>query len=171
MTNKPVFELNKTLYSLSIQLSLNGFSFCIATAEGKIITQEYQSNKDSIYTEQELLALVEHAFQNKPELQAKFAKIEVIYHNNLFALVPHELFDASNKSTYLNYSVKTLVTDYITHDRIEDTDIITVFIPYININNFLLDQLGEFNYQHTSGILVKYALEQSKNQLTEKVYT
>lgn len=171
MTNKPVFELNKTSYSLSIQLGLNGFSFCIATAEGKIITQEQLSNTDGAYSEQELFIAVQKAFNNKPELQAKFNQVEVIYHNDLFAIVPHELFDANNKNTYLNYSVKTLATDYIAHDSIENTGIVTVFIPYININNFLLDQIGEFDYQHTSGLLIKHALEQSKNELTQKVFT
>lgn len=171
MTNKPVFELHKTTYSLSIQLGLNGFSFCIATTEGKIITKEHYSNEDDVFSEQELFTSVENAFQNKPELQAKFNHVEVIYHNDLFTLVPNELFDANNKSTYLNYSVKTLITDYIAHDHIENTDIVTVFIPYININNFLIDQLGEFNYQHTSRLLIKHALEQSNNELNKKVYT
>ena len=171
MTSKPVFELHKTLYSLSIQLGLNGFSFCIATTEGKIISSFNESSKEETYTEQELFIKILDAFDKKPELQAKFNTVEVIYHNDLFTLVPNELFDANNISTYLKYSVKTLATDYITHDLIKGTDIVTVFIPYINVNNFLLDQLGEFNYQHTSGLLIKHALKKSQNQLTEKVYT
>ena len=170
MTNKPVFELHKTTYSLSIQLGLNGFSFCIATAEGQVLSNFNESSGENPYTEQELFIKILDAFDKKPELQAKFNPIEVIYHNDLFALVPQELFDVNNASTYLNYSVKTLATDYISHDNIKGTDIINVFIPYININNFLIDQLGEYNYQHSSALLIEKALELSKNKFSEKVF-
>ena len=168
MTNKPVFELHKTLYSLSIQLSLNGFSFCIATNDGKIITCFSESKNNDILTEEELLNKVIETFNTKPELQASFQTIEVIYQNDLFTLVPKELFDINNKSEYLNYSVKTLVTDFITHDPITNTNIINIFIPYININNYLIDQLGEFNYQHSSKLLIENVLNNNRN--TEKVF-
>ena len=170
MTNKPVFDIQITTYSLSIQLSLNGFSFCIASAEGKIVTNFKETNKEGLYTEQELYKQVVSFFNTKPELQAKFTNVEVIYHNDLFSLVPQELFDDNNKRSYLNYSVKTLATDYISHDSIKNTDIISVFIPYININNFLIDQLGEFNYQHSSSLLISHAVSLDKTNNKEKVY-
>lgn len=172
MTSKPSFDIHITTYSLSIQLSLNGFSFCIATAEGEIVTSfDEFSNEGNYYSEQELYEQVIKTFNNKPELQAKFNTVEVIYHNDLFALVPQKLFDPNNKKSYLNYSVKTLATDYISHDNIKETDIISVFIPYININNFLIDQLGEFNYQHSSALLISHSLNLSKQNSNKKVYT
>ena len=170
MTNRPVFDINTTTYSLSIQLSLNGFSFSIATAEGKIVTDFHKNNSEGNYSEQELYDEVIKTFNSKPELQAKFNTVEVIYHNKRFALVPHKLFDPNNKKSYLKYSVKTLATDYISHDDIKETDIVSVFIPYININNFLIDQLGEFNYQHSSSLLVSHVIKLEKNNQAEKVY-
>ena len=35
--------------------------------------------------------------------------------------------------------------------------------PYVNINNFLIDRFGSFNYKHSFTILVKKVLEFSKN--------
>ena len=166
MTSKPVFDIHKTTYSLSIQLGLNGFSFCVTTNEGEIISNFNETSGDHRYTEQELYNQIVNIFEKKPELQAQFNVVEVVYHNDLFALVPQELFDVNNKSVYLNYSVKTLATDYITHDSIKGTNIINAFIPYINVNNFLIDQLGEFSYQHSSALLITKALELSKNKLS-----
>ena len=80
MTSKPVFDIQITTYSLSIQLSLNGFSFCIASPNGEIITSYKESNTEENLNESEdLLIKVKDAFNNKPELQASFEKVEIIF--------------------------------------------------------------------------------------------
>lgn len=46
----------------------------------------------------------------------------------------------------------------------------TVFIPYVNINNFFIDQFGAFNYKHASTILVQTLLNASKKQRDKKMF-
>ncbi len=169
MTSKPVFDIQITTYSLSIQLSLNGFSFCIASPNGEIITSYKESNTEENLNESDLLIKVKDAFNNKPELQASFEKVEIIYQNELFTLVPKDIFKEENIIDYLDYSIKTLATDYITHETIPDTDIVNIFIPYININNYLIDKLGSFNYKHSSSVLIESILK--KDNTDTKVYT
>ena len=169
MTSKPVFDIQLTTYSLSIQLSLNGFSFCIASPDGEIISTYQEKNTGETLNEEDLLDKVKNAFNNKPELQAAFEKIEVIYQNELFTLVPKDIFKEENIIDYLDYSIKTLATDFITHDVITNTDIVNVFIPYININNYLIEKLGTFNYTHSSSILIEKVLKEDNNDT--KVFT
>lgn len=35
---------------------------------------------------------------------------------------------------------------------------VSVYIPYVNVNNFLIDQFGTFNYKHYSTVLVENLL-------------
>jgi hypothetical protein len=45
-----------------------------------------------------------------------------------------------------------------------------VYIPYVNINNYLLDQLGTFNYKQANSILVSKLLDRSKNIDEKQVF-
>ncbi len=169
MTNNTGSNFKNNTYCLSIQLSLNGFSFFITSNTNEIVTKYHELSGDLSYTEQQLLEKVTKAFDTKPELQATFSTINVIYYNELFTLVPKALFDKNALKTYINYAVKTLATDYITYDELS-TDIINIFIPYVNVNNFLLEKLGEFNFHHSSGILINHVLDIEKYSISEKVH-
>jgi hypothetical protein len=39
-------------------------------------------------------------------------------------------------------------------DEISNYEINSVYIPYVNINNFFIDQFGTFDYKHANSILV-----------------
>jgi hypothetical protein len=45
-----------------------------------------------------------------------------------------------------------------------------VYIPFVNINNYLLDQFVTFNYKHTNSILVSKLLDLSKNVDEKQVF-
>jgi hypothetical protein len=45
----------------------------------------------------------------------------------------------------------------------------TVYIPYVNINNFLIDEIGSFDYKHGNSILIEKILEASKNNDDKKM--
>ena len=38
-----------------------------------------------------------------------------------------------------------------------------MYVPYVNINNVLLDVFSDFDYRHTSSILIEKLLDLSKN--------
>lgn len=170
MTNKPIFELKNTTYKLSIQLGLNGFSFCIANTIGEIITHGIHFSKDRLFSEEELKQHLITAFTTKPELQAQFEAVTVIYTNDLYCFVPKEYYNEAHKELYFKYSVKTLVSDFISADELEITPIVNLFIPYVNINNYLIDRFNEFNFQHSSGLLTNYLLQKEVLGGEKKVY-
>ena len=169
MTNKSSHIPKDLKNKLSIQLSLNGFSFCVFNSHNEITFKTSELSKVK-FSEFELLKLIEEVFEKNIELNTEFTNVEVTYQNELFALVPKEIFQEEFKSNYLNYSVKTLATDFIEHEEIGHTGIINVYIPYVNLNNFLIDKVGEFSFQHSSGVLIQELLNKETNNLAEKVH-
>ena len=81
--------------------------------------------------------------------------IKLYQENDLFTLVPEELFDEKEKKTYLKYITKVKKTDFISNDNIEELKIKNVYIPYVNINNFLVDIFKNIDYYHFNSILIK----------------
>ena len=170
MTSKPTFQINNTTYKLSIQLNLNGFSFCIANSERQIIVEENCFELQQLSSEQVLFEKLKQAFDTKPELQAKFEIIEVIYAHELYCFVPKEIYDSTNKAAYFKYTLKTLATDYISEDTVAAVPIINLFIPYVNINNYLVERFNEFSYRHSSSLLLDYVLKKEALETQKKVY-
>ena len=66
---------------------------------------------------------------------------------------------------YLNFNVKTLATDFITFDDLEALNAKNVYVPYVNINNYLFQNFGEFEYKHHSTVLIEKLL---KNTTTKE---
>jgi hypothetical protein len=149
--------------NLSIQFSLDGFSFCISNSDTKeiIVFTTYSFEKE-LDTPQLLLQKIISIFGDDNDLQQDFSSIFAVHQNNLSTLVPNEYFDRSNLDAYLKYTVKTLATDFITYDSLESINASTVYIPYVNINNYLFQNFGEFEFKHHSSILIDKILILSK---------
>ena len=132
---------------LSIQFNLDGFSFCITNNTTKEIVyfSEYLFEEQQI-TPESLLNKIEEIFKTDEYLQKDFSSVLVIHQNNLFTLVPDLYFSENKLSEYLNFNIKTLATDFIAFDDIQAVNAKNVYVPYVNINNFLFQNFGEFEY-------------------------
>ena len=149
---------------LSIQLSLDGFSFCIYnTIHQQIgVFASYTFDEQNI-TPYRHLELIEKLFQEESLLRYNYTSVSVSHFNNLVSQVPKPFFDKENLAPYLAHTVKVLENDYITFDELQNSDIVNVYIPFVNINNFLLDTYGSFEYKHSSTILIEKLLSEFKN--------
>ncbi len=156
--------------NLSIQFSLDGFSFCIKDAiSGEIgVLSEYVfTNK--LATPNLLLEKIKSIFETDQELQTKFNSVKAIHLNQLATQVPNEYFEDTHLKSYLSYNIKTLASDYITYDNLPNVNAKNVFIPYVNINNFLFQNFGEFEFQHHSTILINKLTEKYKNDASDLI--
>jgi len=165
VTNKNVDYLNLKDNHISIQLSLDGFSFCIynkvTNETGAFAVYEFINNNEiSPYKHMEL---VEDLFQKDELLQLKYQSVSLTHFNNLVTQVPKPMFQEDSMASYLQYSIKVLENDFIAYDEITNTEIINVYIPFVNINNFLIDQYGSFTYKHASTVLIENLLSEYKN--------
>ncbi|NRD21453.1 DUF3822 family protein [Winogradskyella eckloniae] len=144
---------------LSIQINLNGLSFCILNRT----TNKVEFLKTIDFEQKQLPeAVLNHL---KKELSSntvfsdEFNDVLVIHQNELSALVPEKLFNHENKVDYLKFNSKILSNDYITEDHISVNQTVNVYVPYVNINNYIFDTFGAFVYKHSSSILIDSFLQ------------
>ena len=161
MTKKTVIKKNSNITlsdtkdtKLSIQFNLDGFSFCITNTKETIYFAEYVF-EETLVTPENLLSKIEEIFKTDTVLQKDFSSVLVIHQSNLFTLVPNAYFNKDKLSEYLNYNIKTLATDYIAFDDIDTISAKNIYVPYININNYLFQNFGEFKYEHHLTVLIE----------------
>ncbi|MFD0797124.1 DUF3822 family protein [Maribacter chungangensis] len=155
---------DKSFQKLSIQVSLNGLSFCVAdTVSHKIVYSDYlvfPEELNIVAVQDQLDKLVK-----KHQLhQKQFDHVTVVHRNTLFGLVPKALFDANSLSDYLKFNTRIFPTDSLAYDELEHQDIINVYVPYANINNYIYDIFGEFTFFHNGTILIQSLLNGYGNQ-------
>jgi hypothetical protein len=155
---------------LSIQVSLSGLSFFVLNSMTLKIDYLESVNFDKKQTPKELLDQLIHHFNTTKALNKKFSKVSVIHCNELATLVPKPLFDETNLIDYLKFNSKILKTDFITYDQLKIADIMVVYVPLININNFIFDRFGSFEYKHSASILINRVLTIGKNTKHSKMY-
>ena len=153
----------KKYKKLSIQVSLSGLSFCCFDTLNNTITSYNEVHFDSFHKEIKIEDLFSNAFRDYPELKEAYDDVLIIHNNNLSTFVPAPLFDENFMGSYLQYNTKVFETDFFAHDEISNYQINSVYIPYINMNNFFIDKFGAFDYKHANSILITTLLDASKN--------
>jgi len=166
--NSTIFEVKSKNITLSIQFSLDGFSFCVINSLKNSTTyfKDYQF-KETQNSPESLLEEIKSIFKSDANLQLEYDKVTVIHENNLATLVPTKFFNENSLSDYLSLNIKTLKNDFITFDEIDTMNAKNVYIPYVNINNYLFQNFGEFEYKHHNTILLEKLLK--VNTFNEKV--
>lgn len=160
---------SKNYKKLSIQVSLSGFSYCCFDTLNNVITSFKEIQFDNTNKTAKIEDLLTDAFKKNPELKGNYDDVMVIHTNNLSTFVPTALFDENYLGSYLQYTKKVFETDFFTFDRIPNYEMNSVYIPYVNINNFLIDNVGSFNYRHANTILVEKLLDNSRNDDEKKM--
>jgi hypothetical protein len=168
-TNKK--EISSKHKSLSIQFSLDGFSFCIKDIPTKqvLLLSEYTFDK-TLENPHLLQEKIQHIFETDKELQIDFDKVIAIHQNQLATQIPNDFFDEDNLKQYLDYNIKTFSSDYITYDKLENLQAKNVYIPYVNVNNFLFQNFGEFEFKHHSTILLENLVQKQINSTDNTMY-
>ena len=169
MTTQNINITEKLYKKLSIQVSLNGLSFCCFDTLNGTITSFNELHFDRFHKDLKIEELFANAFQEYEELNANYDEVLIIHNNNLSTLVPSPLFDENYLGSYLQYNTKVFETDFFAFDTISNYDINIVYIPYVNMNNFFIDKFGTFDYKHANSILVTKLLDASKNKEDKKM--
>jgi len=149
---------------LSIQFNLDGFSFSVYNiiSKNEVYFREYEYENSQV-TPENLLLKIKDIFNTDTQLQKDFSSVLVIHQNNLSVLVPNRYFNKKELASYLNFNIKKLTIDYIAFDHLEGLESKNVYIPYVNINNYLFQNFGEFEYKHHSTVLIEKLLNSTNN--------
>jgi hypothetical protein len=146
---------------LSIQIRLSGLSFCVLNRSTNTIERLQHIQLEKKATPFELLNHLKTILESNKDFNQPFDSVLCIYQNELSTLVPKSLFNENHLADYLKFNAKILQTDLIDYDTIAINDSVNVFVPLVNINNYLFDTFGSFIYKHSSTILIESILQKS----------
>ncbi|KAB1071252.1 DUF3822 family protein [Tamlana haliotis] len=167
-TNNSSNELTNT--ELSIQISLSGLSFCILNRNSNTIINLSEFQFEKKLNPLALLDRLKDLFNTEQALSLNFSKVSVVHDNDLSALMPQDLFNEDHLADYLKFNAKILKSDYITFDSILENHSVNVYVPYININNFIYDKFGAFTFKHSSTVLIENILQIERNKMNTRLY-
>lgn len=168
ITNNSSNNLNNL--ELSIQLSLSGLSFCILNKDSNTIIEVKELRFEKRLNPFEVLDELKVLFENESTLNNSFTNVTIVHNNDLSTLVPEALFNKNHVADYLKFNSKILKSDFIAYDSILENSSVNVYVPYININNYIYDKFGTFIFKHISSVLIDSILRIEKASTTPKVY-
>jgi len=155
---------------LSIHISLNGLSFSIVD----LISDEISFYKKHVFTKKtnpkNLLKELKRHFKEIPELNDTFSSVKIIHYNNLSTVVPEVVFDKNNALNYLKFNSQILQNDYVAYDQIFNNECVNIYIPYVNVNNFIFKKFDSFIYNHYSSIILEEVKSNEKNSINPSLY-
>lgn len=154
---------DKTYRKLTILAGLERMSFAVFDTLVNKIELVKQIDFSELTNCVKIEDYYKHVFSQHDVLVAKYDQVLVLHENNLNTFVPKSLFDAEFLPSYLQYNVKVFETDTFSFDEITHTELNNVFVPFANINNFLLDHFQSFDFKHFSSILVEKLLLRTIN--------
>ena len=148
-------DLNNSIIKLSIQVRLNGLSFCILDSENREILWYKKINFEKEYTPVQILEQIEILYNSEKGLERPVKEVVLLFSNELYSLVPSQFFIEEEASNYLKFNTKILQTDVVAHDLTANEELVNVYIPYTNITNYFFDKYGEFEFMHSTTVLVQ----------------
>lgn len=143
---------------MSIQLNLDGLSFCIFNPALSCVESIYYltipPSTAPLVAEQQ----VQQFLKEERALCQDFDTIKVLHNNEQFAFVPEELFATELLFEYLKFNVPDYHNQIISHDTLKEEKMINVYIPNSPINRILRETYGIFEYEHFTTTLLNILL-------------
>lgn len=170
MTEKNNNRVQNINSRLSVQVSLIGLSFLVTNLETKATLFYSEKKFPDPLTPEELLLEIQDVISKMERVNIEFKEVIVVYSSKMHATVPLPLFEESRASEYLKFNSKILSTDFIALDILETHDIVVVYVPFVNINNFFFEKYGSFQYYHGVTSLLKSVSNLEKHSIVPKMY-
>jgi hypothetical protein len=150
-------------YSLSIQVSLDGFSFCILdTIRNKYAAIEKYDFQD-LQSMRVLADVVKDIISKSDWLHNKFSKVKIIYEGQQMSLIPIPLFDKEFAGDYLRFNHLPDANDKVYHDQLPNLDAVSVFALPGDLLSVLKKHFRGVTVNHFSSALIENLLIRNKN--------
>lgn len=144
---------------LSIQVNLNGLSFCVFNRSDNTIEHLNKIGFDKKENPAVVLEQIQDYLASSTAFSEPFSQVILLHQNELATLVPKELFNPANAADYLKFNSKILKLDVIEFDEIEVNNSVVVYVPLMNVNNYIFDTFGAFTFKHTATVFIETLLK------------
>jgi hypothetical protein len=162
-TNNIVSTNNK---SWSVQVSLTGLSFL---GPGQSQGALYLTEQFPVTTTAEGLTQYLDQFWGRQREALNIEahqSIRLVHQSAWYTVVPKDLFDPSRGLDYLKFNTRLLDNDLVAYDVIEALDLVVVYLPFTNVNNWFFERFGSFTFEHSVSVLLRHFLAQNSPQNT-----
>jgi hypothetical protein len=161
-----------TTKRLSVQVHLNGLSFLMQDEASPEAVFYKHISFDSTLMPEEVLTEIKKAYETYEELNQSVKDFTLVHQNLLFALVPKAVFYEEQAASYLNFNAKLLPTDYVAFDTLETLELVNVYVPLTNVNNYFFERYGEFTFKHAASVFIEsiVAHERNNNEIKMSVH-
>ena len=96
--------------------------------------------------------------------------INLIYYNKYSSLTPTLLYDNKYSLSFLKYNSRVNSNDFVATDLILNKEITNLFIPYIDINNYIFKKFKTFDFFHYSSLLIEFFNNEISELNSEKLF-
>ncbi len=155
-------DINSTEnYELSIQVSPDGFSFCLLdTIRNKfVLIRAYEPEVNKSYNADHIKKLI----SKDDFLMKRFKKVNIVMPSKKFTLVPAPLFDPGKKDEYFTFNHIKEDSDLIITNRISDPEAFLIFSISKPINDLVYSYYpGMYPFHHIKP-LVEHISHSRKN--------
>lgn len=162
------FNVKKTKnYSISLQISLNGYTISIKNKEEKILLLK-QSVFNQTLTEQNIASKYKKIFKVNKILSAKYQKAQCIYTTQKITWIPGDYFKKENAKEYLSFVSNIEQNEQIEYAPITCAGIYTIFSIPKDLKELIKQQMPEAKILHQSNImsgLANIKLENEENEI------
>ena len=149
---------------LTIKLSSFNATLVLSNSVDDSIVQYFHYNFDKKIAPENLSEKLNTIINESEIDQSNIIDVKLIICNKLSSLVPNNLFEEKLSLEYLKFNSKLLENDFAAHDFIEEIDAVNVYLPYMNVNNYIIDNFGSFNFYHYSTLLIKKLIKYNKEK-------
>jgi len=165
------YQPKKNIDRLSIQLRLNGFSFCISKPSERKIQyfNEYKipDHKSKVQSWQEITNLFEDWLIQKKWSSEQFYETQITLDSSGFTLLPSSFISEENKEDQLHFNQNIPYQYNVGRDLILDTDQELLFPIHSGLNTVINEYLPDAHLNHTITILHESIFSQLKNKNEE----
>ena len=149
---------------LTIKLSSFDAALVLSNSFDDSIIKYFHYNFDQKILPEKLSEKLNAILKESEIDQSKIINVKLIICNKLSSLVPDNLFEEKLSLEYLKFNSKLLENDFAAHDFIKEIDAVNVYLPYVNVNNYILENFGSFDFYHYSTLLIKKLVKYNKEK-------
>jgi len=154
-------------YNLSIQVNLNGFSFCILDPVRKKYIAFSNFNVETDLVFDDFLNAIEAYIKNNDLLNHSYKNIKLIWLSNKNTLIPSGYFKKENLKKYFEFNQKLDDLDEIHYHELNYVDAYSVYSVPNQITNIFIRQFPKLKFYNQQipfieMVLFKYHSESKK---------
>lgn len=145
-------------YCLSIQLSLNGLSFCILDpVRNKYIALSHQNFENDLAFD-DLLNTIENIFKKDDLLGHSYKNTKLIWLSNKNTLIPDSYFNKGNLKKYFEFNQKLDDLDELHFKKLKYIDAYSVYVIPNQITNIFIKQFPKLSFYNQQVPFIDHAL-------------